>query len=184
MPPLPGAGEAVCWNRRLAETDLTTPAGVQTAARWRTGLTRGGVGDGIERAGLGKSPGKPLDGVNLIPHLSGEDGSEPHQTLFWRKEKMAAVREGKYKLIRLDGYGFRLYNLEEDLGENKDISQTRPELLADILTSLESWERELLVPLWHESDPWQEVTFEIHKALMENREVTIKSPADLKKLEQ
>ena len=138
----------------------------------------------IAVAGLGKSPGKPLDGVNLIPHLSGEDGSEPHQTLFWRKEKMAAVREGKYKLIRLEDYGYRLYNLEEDLGENKDISQTRPELLADILTSLESWERELLVPLWHESDPWQEVTFEIHKALMENREVTIKSPADLKKLEQ
>jgi hypothetical protein len=97
---------------------------------------------------------------------------------------MAAVREGKYKLIRLDEYGYRLYNLEEDLVENKDISQTHPELLAEMISSLESWETELMVPLWHESDPWQQVTFEIHKALMENREVTIKSPADLRKLEQ
>lgn len=162
---------------------------------WPENITGGTKYDGLSSsldifatslavAGLEESPGKPLDGVNLIPHLRGEDDSEPHQTLFWRKEKMAAVREGKYKLIRLDDYGYRLYNLEEDLGENKDISQTHPELLEDIIASLESWEKELMVPLWHESDPWQRVTFEIHKALMENREVTVKSPADLRKLEQ
>ena len=135
-------------------------------------------------AGLDKSPGKPPDGVNLIPHISGEDRSDPHQTLFWRKEKMAAVREGKYKLIRLEDYGYRLYDLGEDLGEQEDISESHPDVLAEIINSLETWEKELMVPLWHESDPWQEVTFEIHKALMENREVTIKSPADLRKLEK
>jgi hypothetical protein len=94
------------------------------------------------------------------------------------------VREGKYKLIRLDDYGYRLYNLEEDLGEMKDLSSTHPDVLDELISSLESWEKELVPPLWHESDPWQRVTFEIHRALMENREVTIKSPADLKKLEQ
>jgi len=162
---------------------------------WPEKITGGSKYDGLSSsldlfatsmaaAGLDKSPGKALDGVDLIPHLTGEDGSEPHQTLFWRKEKMAAVREGKYKLIRLEDYGYRLYNLEKDLGEQEDISHTHPDLQLDILSSLEAWETELMVPLWHESDPWQKVTFEIHKALMENREVTIKSPADLRKLEQ
>jgi arylsulfatase A-like enzyme len=138
----------------------------------------------LAAAGLEESPGKPLDGVDLIPHILGEFKSDPHETLFWRKEKMAALREGKYKLIRLDDYGYRLYNLEEDPVENRDISETQPELLENMITSLESWEKELMRPLWHESDPWQRVSFEIHRALMENREVRIKSPADLRKLEQ
>ena len=137
----------------------------------------------IAVADLGQSPGKPLDGVNLIPHITGVDPGEPHMALYWRKEKMAAVRHGKYKLIRLDDYGYRLYDLEEDLGELTDLSEIEPDKLSELRTSLESWEAELIAPLWAESEPWQRVTFEIHKALMENREVTIKSPADLPKLD-
>ena len=136
----------------------------------------------IAVAGLEHSPGKPLDGVDLIPYVTGIDPTEPHEALFWRKEKMAAVRYGKYKLIRLDDYGYRLYNLENDLGEINDLSGSNPELLKKLISSLEMWEQELVTPLWAESKPWQEVTFEIHRALMENREVRIKSPADLHKL--
>ncbi|MEA3461372.1 MAG: sulfatase-like hydrolase/transferase, partial [Bacteroidota bacterium] len=136
----------------------------------------------ISAAGLEDPPGKPLDGVDLIPHITGIDRSEPHETLYWRKEKMAALRKGSYKLIRLDDYGYRLYNLNKDLGELHDLSVSRSDLLNELISSLELWERDLLMPLWAESDPWQQVTFEIHRALMENREVVIKSPADLHKL--
>jgi arylsulfatase A-like enzyme len=134
-------------------------------------------------AGLEYTPGKPLDGVNLIPHLLGETDAEPHQTLCWRKLKMAAVRDGDYKLIRLDEYGYRLYHLMDDLEETTDLSLSQPEKLKELKHTLESWEETLADPLWEESDPWQRVTFEIHKALMENREVTITSPADLRKLD-
>ncbi len=137
----------------------------------------------IAAAGLGNTPGKPLDGVNLIPHITGNEPTEPHRNLYWRKEKMAAVRDGDYKLIRLDGYGYRLYNLQDDLGETNDLSESQPGLMNELKASLESWESGLMTPLWAESDPWQRVTFEIHKALMENREVTIKSPEDLIKLD-
>ncbi len=136
----------------------------------------------LAAAGINKAPGKPLDGVDLIPHVTGIDPTAPHEALFWRKEKMAAVRTARYKLIRLDDYGYRLYNLQDDLGEINDLSESNPELLMKLISSLEMWEQELEVPLWHESEPWQEVTFEIHRALMENREVRIKSPADLHKL--
>ena len=136
----------------------------------------------LAAAGLEDSPGKALDGVDLIPHITGLDTAEPHKVLYWRKEKMAALRTGPYKLVRLDDYGYRLYNLEDDLGEIHDLSERQPELLMELISSLELWEKELITPLWAESDPWQQVTFEIHKALMENREITIKSPADLHKL--
>ena len=138
----------------------------------------------IAAAGLDEPPGKALDGVDLIPHITGMDSSEPHEMLFWRKEKMAALRKGSYKLIRLDDYGYRLYNLDKDLGEQHDLSESQPELLDELISFLELWEKELMPTLWAESDHWQQVTFEIHRALMENREVLIKSPADLSKLNQ
>jgi arylsulfatase A-like enzyme len=134
-------------------------------------------------AGLEKTPGKPLDGVNLIPHLSDKNTEEPHETLYWRKEGMAAIRHEEFKLIRLDNYGYRLYNLADDLGESVDLSVSNPDKFNELKASLESWEKELSAPLWAESQPWQRVTFEIHKALMENKEVTIKSPKDLPKLD-
>jgi len=95
---------------------------------------------------------------------------------------MAAVRQGDFKLIRLDGYGYRLYNLAEDPGEIHDLSEKDTLKLQELILALENWEKDLVQPLWAESEPWQQVTYEIHKALMENRAVTIKSPADLKKL--
>lgn len=132
-------------------------------------------------AGLKEAPGRPLDGVDLMPFLTGEMVEEPHDILFWRKEGMAAVRKGEYKLIRLDDYGYRLYNLDEDIGETNDLSASLPDVQKELNLALITWEKELVDPLWAESKPWQRVTFEIHKALMENREVTIKSPADLPK---
>jgi len=134
-------------------------------------------------AGLKESPGRSLDGVDLIPHITGMNSNEPHETLYWRKEKMAAVRRGSYKMIRLDNYGYRLYNLEDDLKELQDLSESQAELLQELISSLELWEEELMSPLWAESAPWQQVTFEIHRALMENREPNIISPADLPKPE-
>jgi arylsulfatase A-like enzyme len=138
----------------------------------------------LSAAGSKETSGKALDGVDLLPYLTGDKETEPHPILFWRKEKMAAVREGDYKLIRLDNYGYRLYNLAEDPGETRDLSDIQVQKLKEMIRSLESWEQELKNPLWAESEPWQRVTFEIHKALMENREVTIKSPADLEKLQK
>ncbi len=136
----------------------------------------------LAAAGLQNPPGKALDGVNLLPYITGANESAPHSILFWRKEKMAAVREGDFKLIRLDGYGYRLYNLADDPGETIDLSESEADRMESLIRSLETWEQELMVPLWAESEPWQRVTFEIHRALMENREVTIFSPADLEKL--
>ncbi len=165
-----------------------TPFILSWPARVKGGQSYDGLSSSLDifassmaAAGLDHPPGKALDGVNLIPYLTGKESSEPHKVLYWRKEKMAAVRKANYKLIRLDEYGYRLYNLDEDLGEVNDLSESQPELLQEMISSLELWESELMTPLWAESNPWQEVTFEIHRALMENREVTIKSPADLQK---
>ena len=132
-----------------------------------------------EAAGGNGSPGKKLDGTNLMPFVTGENNEAPHKQLFWRKEGMAAVREGNWKLIRVDDYGYRLYNLEKDLGETEDLQETEKSQMNKMKLALEKWETELIEPWWTEDPNWNKVTYEIHKALMDNKEAKIQSPADL-----
>lgn len=130
-------------------------------------------------AGGKGNPGKVLDGTDLMSFVGENIETQPHKQLFWRKEGMAAVREGDWKLIRVDGYGYRLYNLGADLGETKDLQEKESDQLKKMILALEKWEKGLMTPLWTEDKGWNQVTSEIHKALMENRESTINSPADL-----
>ena len=39
---------------------------------------------------------KDIDGKSLIPYLEGKKG-RPHQTLYWKKETRAAIRDGDWK---------------------------------------------------------------------------------------
>jgi arylsulfatase A-like enzyme len=121
-----------------------------------------------------------LDGIDLIPFLSQEKQGSPHEQLFWRKDKMAASRVGEHKLIRLDDYGYRFYDLNEDIGETKDLSE---QLANDFSTSqeqLDNWETGLMDPLWTENPAWDTVTYEIHQALMENRPANYTNPGQMR----
>ena len=52
-------------------------------------------------------------------------------------------------------------------------------LLNELKNGLAAWEQELIRPLWLESDQWNAVTYEIHQALMENREPKYISPGEM-----
>jgi arylsulfatase A-like enzyme len=43
---------------------------------------------------------RQIDGVNLMPYLTGKLRQAPHEILFWRMGPQAAVRKGDWKLIR------------------------------------------------------------------------------------
>ena len=120
------------------------------------------------------------DGVNLLPFLNGEKIGNPHDILFWRKDQMAGVRYNEFKLIRLDDYGYRMYNLDNNLEETVDLISANPEKFNLLKEKLEQWEEEISKPLWLESQDWSQVTYEIHKALMENREPYYTNPGEMK----
>jgi arylsulfatase A-like enzyme len=125
---------------------------------------------------LGSSK-KPLDGINLIPYLSGEKSGNPHEQLFWRKDGMAAMRMGDFKLIRVEGVGERLYNLKDNPGETTDIQHKHPEVFLEMMKDLAQWEEGLInPPLWDEGI-WTNVTREIHRDLMNNRFIRRYAPA-------
>ncbi len=129
----------------------------------------------LHAAGADAKEMENLDGVSLLPFLSGEKTGDPHDMLFWRKLKLAGSRVGDYKLVRLDGYGYRFYNLENDLGESVDLQETEREKFLESKQLLEAWEQGLVDPLWREKG-WEEVTYHIQQSLMENKEPQYRNP--------
>jgi arylsulfatase A-like enzyme len=78
-----------------------------------------------------------LDGVNLLPYATGEKTGEPHQYLFFRKELAAAVRQDEWKLIRLEDYGYVLYDLKNDPLESVDLKESEPQRFEAMKAALE-----------------------------------------------
>ena len=112
---------------------------------------------GIERQSV-ENKKKPLDGVNLLPFLRGEQsGERPHDTLYWRIAlKGAAIRDGDWKLLRLPFLPPLLFNLAEDISERNNLATQYPERVAQLLSKLNDWELTFeRTPLLMEGVGWQ-----------------------------
>jgi arylsulfatase A-like enzyme len=94
--------------------------------------------------------GVKLDGVNLIPFLSGEKAGAPHDHLFWRTGggEQLAVRAGDWKWLRQRGSQPQLYNLANDLGEKTDLAAQEPAKAAELEKAALAWNSELIAPIF------------------------------------
>jgi arylsulfatase A-like enzyme len=79
-----------------------------------------------------------LDGVNLIPHLTGENKAPPHEALLWRWMAQSAIREGKWKLLR-GGDREYLYDLNADIEEKHNLASQEPEIADRLRAKLKTW---------------------------------------------
>lgn len=89
-----------------------------------------------------------IDGVDLLPFLTGEVDTAPHEKLFWRFGQTSAIRKGDYKLLILPDEPPKLFNLAEDIAEKHNLAADRPELAKDLLSALKEWDSQLAEPLW------------------------------------
>ena len=103
----------------------------------------------LAAAGIPMPTDKKYDSINLIPHLTKEVTTPPHQQLLWHTGKPSfAIREGKWKLIRLGQAAPELYDLDADIGESKDLASEHAEVTARLTAALEAWSRELIAPVF------------------------------------
>ncbi|ARN58001.1 sulfatase-like hydrolase/transferase [Sedimentisphaera salicampi] len=107
-------------------------------------------------AGGSKILGKPFDGVNLLPYLKGKKKSRPHKTLFWKRGRGYAVREGDWKWVHQEDGTTGLYNLAEDVSEKNDLSEKYPEKLKHLKKLYKQWESEMAPPKWKRGGGWIE----------------------------
>lgn len=131
----------------------------------------------LAAAQIEKDSNLVLDGVNLLPYLENKKQGNPHHQLYWRKLDDAAARLGDLKLVRLDNYGATLYNLSEDIGETQNLAKKDSTSFNLLKSNLKTWESQMESPKWKEGKAWMDVTYYIHKQLMENKKVAYKSPA-------
>ncbi len=89
----------------------------------------------------------PLDGESLLPLLRGAEWQR-QAPLYWEHEGNAAIRQGRWKLVRRYGGPWELYNMEEDRTELNDLaSRNKPK--ADALEGeYRAWAEEVGVLDW------------------------------------
>ena len=87
------------------------------------------------------------DGVSLIPLLRGDSLEReeiffhyPHFAFHRDNRPGSAIRRGRYKLIlNYDDGSTELYDLDQDIGETTDLSESKPDLRESLLNSLITW---------------------------------------------
>ena len=119
---------------------------------------------------------KPLDGVDLIPYLTGETQSVPHQTLYWRRTVAAACRQGPWKIIRSEGNPVLLFQLDQDPGETQNLADRHPDIVGRLTAALEDWESELAPPRWLEGERWEKNQVSKHRMDVVGRDQERKYP--------
>ena len=145
---------AVSWKNRLLPKRYDKPVSALDIAATALAL-----------AGAAETDMQDLDGVNLMPYLLPKGAKEnyaPHDFLCWRRHQAAAVREGDWKLIRVADNPHLLFNLKNDLGETTNLASHYPQKVNRLLNLLDSWESEMVDPLWVASGKWQENQIKKH----------------------
>jgi arylsulfatase A-like enzyme len=91
----------------------------------------------------GQAPDPELDGVNLVPFLTGKEQGKPHDTLYWRWEGQYAIRKGDMKYF-FSGKREYLYDLASDPGEKDNLLTKKPDLALNLRNDLEQWSKKLI----------------------------------------
>ncbi len=94
------------------------------------------------------NPERPLDGVNLIPYLTGKNNGNPHDYLFWRKweQNAMAIRSGNKKLVanrQQDENPAVLYDLLSDVAETTNLKQQEEKTYKNLLKEWEKWNKQM-----------------------------------------
>lgn len=95
----------------------------------------------VDLAGLPND--KNLDGINLVPYLSGKNTKAPHDFLFWRFWNQSAVRDDQWKLIVAGNKGSYLFDLSKDPEEKNNLISKEPAIAEKLKNRLQRWTSEL-----------------------------------------
>lgn len=98
----------------------------------------------VAAAGLPRDPS--LDGVDLIPYLTGERSGAPHEALYWRFWRQAAVRCGPWKLLGVSDGTELLFDLSSPEQERRNVLAAHADVAAELRAKLTTWAAELNPP--------------------------------------
>lgn len=98
---------------------------------------------------------RKVDGVDLLPYVTGQAAGVPHQSLFWRSGAYRVVRDGDWKLQMLER-GDRpagaplalLFDLASDPTEQHNVAAAHPDLVKALTAKLAAHDADQAPPAW------------------------------------
>lgn len=109
----------------------------------------------VKLAGQQVPQDRTIDGVNLMPYLTGEKEGNPHDAFFFRRKDRDSwsLRSGDFKWVkdrksRMSAAG-ELYKVSEDVSESNDVSSHYPGKKAELIRLYEELTKDLPDP-FHE----------------------------------
>ncbi len=144
------------WKITLFEGGIHVPY----FAKWPARIPAGGTFDApvhhfdmyatAAAAAAAPLPGdRKMDGVDLLPFVTGAAEGVPHRSLFWRSGASQSALVDGWKLDVSDPPGRRwLFDLESDPYERDDLAAKRPDKLAELEAALAEHNADQAPPAW------------------------------------
>jgi len=90
-----------------------------------------------------------MDGLSLVPQLKNPGAKLKRQALYWHyphyyptTTPVSSIRQGEWKLLEyFEDNHVELYNLENDIGEQKNLAETMPEKAKELRKHLDDWRK-------------------------------------------
>ena len=91
-----------------------------------------------------------LDGVDLIPYITGVNKASPHDYLFWRKfdADNHAIRNNKGEKVVMIKEKFLLFDLGKDISETTNLIHSQKELFKHLEETYQNWNTQMLNPIF------------------------------------
>jgi arylsulfatase len=88
----------------------------------------------------------PLEGRSLLPALRGD--SLPDATLYWEHTGNAAIRRGRWKLVREYPNAWELYDISRDRSELSNVAAQHPSIVDELAKGWQAWAGRVGVIPW------------------------------------
>lgn len=82
-----------------------------------------------------------LDGFDMTEVLAGKSRS-PRQEMFWERRDDRAARVGRWKWVE-SARGNGLFDLSQDIGEQHDLSQEKPDVVQHVKSRFIAWKKRM-----------------------------------------
>jgi len=100
-------------------------------------------------AGAALPNDRKMDGIDLMPFVTGQATGQPHKNLFWRSGHYRVVLADGWKLQRLDVPAKQwLFNLGSDPTEQHNLATSAPDKLQALGALMDRIDLEQAKPLW------------------------------------